>query len=462
MYLLWTLQLLLSGSICTVLCQFQLATSGGVSIPIFRVPRRPSLLALSGFVPLSDANEFAYLVDVIFGGQSFQLILDTGSSDLWVVSSNCDEQDCQGVPRYNDTSSLNLSDVPFDLKYVQGSVSGTVGTETVSVGSFEISSQVFALASNTSGLDLTGTGNSGILGLSFAVEAAIPDTSGRTFLENILAAFSEDNRFFAFNLGRGQSNSSFTIGQLDTTYVNSTSNLKFHPVSSAGGEGYNYWKLSMQSLTINSTEFALSDSRVTGASTPISVLDTGTTLILGPTDDVDRFWQSIGASRKTDAGWEVQCDRSVIVGFVLGDDSNRQEYIIDPADLSWKEDGQDDGWCMGGIQANDGVTSGDWLLGDTFLRNVYVTHHVATSSQPPTIGLFGLTDPVSALTLFQEARGNDTNGPVKVLSSTHQSHGLGAGGICGIAVAAGFVLGAVVTFLSCRIRPSYRRLRVTH
>ena len=101
------------------------------------------------------------------------------------------------------------------------------------------------------------------------------------------------------------------------------------------------------------------------------VLDTGTTLMLGPTVDVDAFWNSIGTPaivRKspTSGMWEVRCERSLLVGLVLGDDN--REFPIDPQDTNWDQKQSADGWCTGGIQANDGVVSGDWLLGDIFLR----------------------------------------------------------------------------------------------
>ncbi|KAI0950285.1 hypothetical protein AcV7_008801 [Taiwanofungus camphoratus] len=440
----------------------QLMADGGASIPVIRVPRRQVAdpQSLNSDVSLKSVNGFAYLVLVNIGGQNFFVLLDTGSSDLWVVSSDCTEEDCQAVPRYNTTnsSSLNLSDADFHLDYLLGSVTGSIGTDTITVGPYEVSLQTFALANMTEGLGLSDTGNSGILGLSFPIEAAIPDTSGRTLLENIFASLNESNRYFAFKLGRSQNSSSFTIGQVDPDYANSTSDLTFTPVSSSGGSSYNYWKLPLQSLTVNSTTFALSKSHVDGASAPIAVLDTGTTLVLGPSADVERLWQSVGAAKRTDVGWQVRCDRGIVIGFVLGEGENQKEYVIDPADLSWDEGGRDDGWCLGGVQANDGVFSGDWLLGDTFLRNVYVTHHAATSGQPPMIGLLGLTDPMSAMVQFREERGDDPTPPVQVRSRAHQTHVLTGADICGIAVVCGFVFGAALTcFMYMCITPRKKR-----
>ena len=202
--------------------------------------------------------------------------------------------------------------------------------------------------------------------MSFPLEASIPDTSGTTLLENILSPFNDSDRFFAVKLGRDQNSSSFTIGKLDSSFANSTDDLAWTPVyplephpsktQLTSDTVYDYWKIPLHSITVNSTEFALSKSRVDGSATPIAVFDTGTTLILGPSGDVDRLWNSVGGARKTGDGWQVRCDRGMIIGFVLGSDDSKKEYIVDPADLSWLEGGRDGDWCMGGVQANDAVS----------------------------------------------------------------------------------------------------------
>lgn len=202
---------------------------------------------------------------------------------------------------------------------------------------------------------MAATGNSGILGLSFPAEASIPDTSGTTLLENLVSPLSEADRYFAISLGRDQNSSSFTIGKVDSAFANSSAELTYTSVYPAAKSVYDYWKMPIQAITVNSTAFSLSPSRVRGAPSPIAVFDTGTTLVLGPSADVDRLWQSVGGARKTDDGWQVRCDRAMVLGMVLGEGPSAQPYYIDPADLAWREGGRDGDWCMGGVQANDDV-----------------------------------------------------------------------------------------------------------
>ncbi|KIJ69603.1 hypothetical protein HYDPIDRAFT_24428 [Hydnomerulius pinastri MD-312] len=395
----------------------------GTQLALRRTPRNMNALGNADEVSVFDSYEFAYLVNINIGGQDFWVTFDTGSSDLWVISSGCATTDCQGIPRYSQSAShtLNLSDKPFKLSYLLGSVQGSIGTENIMLGTFQIVSQTFALADQTNGLDLTNTGNSGILGLAFSPTAAIQPTQGTTILDNLFSHFDESNRFFAFKLGRNgtqNTDSSFSIGELDssiitnnTSTINESQQLTYFPVFQTTASPYDYWKLPIQSLTINSLQLTLSRSLVRGAPSPIGVLDTGTTLILGPTTDVEAFWGIVGAGGST----RYNTQNNIWEGH------GAREYALHPEDISWAEGGERGGWCTGGMQANDGVNSGDWLLGDVFLRNVYVVHQGSTASNPPMIGLMSLTDPTSSLSTFQQTRGPDPAPPPSLPTRTYSN-----------------------------------------
>ncbi|KAH7929775.1 acid protease [Leucogyrophana mollusca] len=447
--------------------------STGTQLPLRRVPREVSRV-LSSDVPVVSSQQFAYLVRVIIGGQDFWVTFDTGSSDLWVVSVDCSDPDCESIKKYSESASttLTLSNQPFKLKYLLGSVSGTVGSEIVTLGPYQISSQTFALATQTDGLGLADTGNSGILGLSFSLTASISPSSGTTILENLFSHFDDAHRYFAYKLGRNETHdasradSSFTIGELDSNILNDTNKLAFTPVYSATKDAYDYWKLQIQALTIDSYPLPMSRSLVQGSNAPIAVLDTGTTLILGPSTDVNAFWAAVGTGgsaryNQDSQLWEVRCERAVDVRFVLGNKDDAREYALHPEDISWAEGQRVDGWCTGGIQVNDGVNSGDWLLGDVFLRNVYVVHQGATGANPPMIGLLNMTDPDTSMVQFQQARGPDSAPPPSAqtrgrTSGSSQADVIAACTVCGVG---GFLLGAVA-ILVLRSRRRSRRHKI--
>ncbi|KAL5529282.1 hypothetical protein ACEPAG_5267 [Sanghuangporus baumii] len=392
----------------------------GFTVPLSRVPKMQLILAAStgqkesNEVQLRNADEYAYLVPLSVGGQSFQTIFDTGSSDLWIVSSACTDIDCQQIRKYNPTASLTPSNASFGLNYLTGKVTGAVAYETVSFGPYMVFAQVLALANSTANMGLSSTGVSGVLGLAFPEEAAISRMIGRTLLENIFASINPEDRFFSYKLDTDAFSSSFSIGQIDPRYADRLSDVAYSPVFNSKDGEYDYWKLPLLSLSINSVSkpFTLSPSKVHASDSPIAVLDSGTTLILGPTHDVDNFWTVVGGARKNEDGrWQVRCDHAVTVGFLLGNDSSRKEITLDPSDVSWMPPGglPVDGWCLGGIQSNDRVFSADWLLGDIFLRNAYVIHNAATESSPPLIGLLGTTNDTQTHEQFEMVRGNDSS-----------------------------------------------------
>lgn len=234
-------------------------------------------------------------------------------------------------------------------------------TANMGLGAMGVSGEILSLFSNFSLALIFYL--KGVAGLAFPIEASIPMTVGRTLMDNIFASFEPQFRFFSYKLSADSNSSSFTLGQLNPQYQDQWDEIAYSPVFATPGTSYDYWKLPLLSVTVNglSIPFALSFSKIRSAPAPIAVLDTGTTLILGPSHDVDNFWVVAGGSRKgTDGRWQVRCDHSISVGFVLGNasDSTRQEIYLDPADVNWAPPGSpsSDGWCLGGIQVNDGVS----------------------------------------------------------------------------------------------------------
>ncbi|KAJ7756891.1 aspartic peptidase domain-containing protein [Mycena maculata] len=373
------------------------AEQAGFSLPITRVlaQKPPGLLRLGqtvNTIPLTSSHDY---------GECFSFCFDTGSADLWVVS-DCHDEDCINVPQYvpSDSPTLTQTETPFKLDYLSGDVDGVLAFDTVKMGEYQVLNQIFGMVYQTSQLGLTSTATSGILGFCFPATAAIPGNAGATLLENVLSPFDPPNRFFAFSLSRDpDANASFSIG---TLIPECDPALLVRSLVVRTGADYDYWKLPFWGMTVNGQPFQISSSRVPGAHTPIAVCDSGTTLLLGPTADVDAIYALFGSAARNDPtnGYQLRCTFGPLISVVLGDDPT--EYPLHPLDIAWGE-GADDGWCTGGIQANDNVNSGDWLFGDVFLRNVCIVHY----TDPPAIALCNRTDPDAALAEFRAERGPD-------------------------------------------------------
>lgn len=125
--------------------------------------------------------------------QTVDLIVDTGSSDVWVLDSEADlcqstrMQDYYGYclstydPDKSSTYSL-VSQNSFSIQYVDGSGSdGNYIKDTFSIGGADIEALQMGLATNS-------TINSGLLGIGFAANVA-----ARTPYPNIMNLFQDQD-----------------------------------------------------------------------------------------------------------------------------------------------------------------------------------------------------------------------------------------------------------------------------
>ena len=138
----------------------------------------------------------SYYTVIKTGNISLRVVLDTASSDLWVVSSSCQNDTCTKVPRYPLTydsptfAAVNDNTTTFIAQYADTTcmysllvvfctnshnvivASGFVARETIEVSNLTVANQVFALITN-SNVTLTDRA-SGIMGLGFPRLSSIP------------------------------------------------------------------------------------------------------------------------------------------------------------------------------------------------------------------------------------------------------------------------------------------------
>jgi cathepsin D len=90
---------------------------------------------------------------------AYQVILDTGSADLFLVSSECVSSSCTGIPAFNPSSSSTFTSTtqPFSITYGSGSASGTLAKDVVQMAGFEVSSQVFGMSFHPTACPLHGS-----------------------------------------------------------------------------------------------------------------------------------------------------------------------------------------------------------------------------------------------------------------------------------------------------------------
>lgn len=86
--------------------------------------------------------------------QKFKVVMDTGSSNLWVPGLNCSSISCHLHSKYmaSSSSTHKKNGTSFRTRYGTGEVSGYISQDTLWIGDMEIKDQLFGEATNEPGL----------------------------------------------------------------------------------------------------------------------------------------------------------------------------------------------------------------------------------------------------------------------------------------------------------------------
>ncbi|KAI0728027.1 aspartic peptidase domain-containing protein [Fomitopsis betulina] len=411
----------------------------------------------SGMNLITDENaDSSYYGSLAIGtpAVSFNVILDTGSSDLWVASTGASTTSNipQDIATFDEKSSTTFKSLnqSFTITYDSGEAQGTLAQDTVQMAGFEVDAQVFATVSQVSSNVLSGP-VSGLMGLAWQTIASSGATpfwqalasSNDTLTDGVfgvqLTRYNNDTKVSALEPG-----GTFTLGAVNSSLF--TGEIDYQPIPT--GE-VGYWIQQITQMSVNGASID-----VGSGSEAYAAIDTGTTLVGGPAAAISAIYSKIpGAQAGTgqlEGYWTYPCSQQVSVSMKFGQSTTAWPIAAD--DFEFEAANNAGTTCIGAFFEvdNTGTTAPAWIVGDTFLKNVYA----AFQYDPPAVGFAKLSPTALAMNGAAGAAPSPTIGSVQAAVSAtgsldpakNRESNAAQRGVGGIG--AGFVSAAAVAVLA--------------
>ncbi|KAL5252694.1 hypothetical protein ACHWQZ_G015459 [Mnemiopsis leidyi] len=297
--------------------------------------------------------------------QKFNVLFDTGSSNLWVPSSECALFNiaCRTHNRYTATksSSYIANGTTFSIQYGTGALSGYISYDYVDFGGITVKGQGFGEAIKEPGITFVAAKFDGILGMgypSIAVDAVVPP------FNNMIQQKVVDEPVFAFWLNRtaGEVNGGeLHLGGTDPAYF--TGDISYLPVTRPA-----YWQFAMDSIQIGDTTVGCNGGCQ-------AIADTGTSLIVGPTEDVKNINLKLGGHPLPRGLYFVDCAKVPSLPdlvFVL----NGKKFSVPPQSYIFEQSAPGKSLCIIGLIGMDIPPPAGplWILGDIFHGEFYTVY----------------------------------------------------------------------------------------
>ncbi|GAM38466.1 yapsin [Talaromyces pinophilus] len=432
-------------------------------MPMARNPNaNPLAKRDSASVTVTNAlSEGIYFVNATVGtpGQLVQLVLDTGSSDVWFFGPNsCDAKtsDCLGGTYDPSQSSSVLISQPKGQFFIQygtpgSNVTGNYIKDAFSVGEAKVTNLTMAYATYAAYVP------TGVMGIGFDTNEAITAYGGKPY-PNFVDVLKSENVIStkAYSLWLNDlesSTGSCLFGGYDTKKF--SGNLLAVPIQPDESSG------ELTSMTVAWT--ALGITTQSGSQTITSssfkspaLLDSGTTLSIIPDDIYESLVTFFDATLDQAGDAIVKCnllDDSGTLDFTFGGSDGPvikvpfSEFALPATTTNGQQATFNDGSlaCYLGLQGtgSDPTSQVPVILGDTFLRSAYVVYDLDNKQISLAQTVFNATDSnvveitsaspvasvVSGVTVTQTASGNpnELGGPTATADPTGSGSSIGSG-----------------------------------
>ncbi|XP_078402450.1 pepsin A-like [Cetorhinus maximus] len=321
-------------------------------------------LTLETSEPMINYLDLSYYGAISIGNppQSFTVIFDTGSSNLWVPSVYCSDNPCMVHKRFNPklSSTYRSNNQSVSIQYGTGAMTGILGYDTVRISNMVIHGQEFGLSTTEPGGLFSWFKFDGILGMGFPSLAA---SGATTVFSNMISQRLVDEPLFSVYLTRqqGQSGSEILFGGIDSSHY--TGQIHWVPVIHDA-----YWQILIDRVTIDAEVVACSGGCP-------AIVDTGTSLLVGPSSPIGNIQQGIGATPTSYGKYNINCNNLQNVPDVVFT-INGVDLPLSPQGYTLQKTFDDQKSCSSGFAA---TSRNFWILGDVFIWEYYPIFDIGSS-----------------------------------------------------------------------------------
>lgn len=309
-------------------------------------------------VPLNNYMDSQYYGKIQLGSppQSFQVIFDTGSSNLWVPSAACEwSVACLRHRKYRSpkSSTYSANGTEFKILYGSGGVNGYVSRDVLSMSSTAKVELDFAEITHFGGIAFAFGNFDGIFGLGYSrisVNGIVPP------FYRLVEEGKLDEAVFGVYLSKSTETHTptgvLTFGGIDEDLF--LGELQWAPVTFKA-----YWQIEISKVQFGNTSFESVQAAV----------DTGSSLIVLPVETADALNKKIGAFKLPTGQAFVRCESIPSLPDLTLNIAGH-DYVLKPEDYILK---MQEPLCLSGFLGMDLNTPFGkiWILGDVFLRKYY-------------------------------------------------------------------------------------------